>query len=404
MSVVKKKILEVYCVGSIPVDGASLYFYDLNNKGKGLTLDERNLEKGFTIEKKPTSLLNISCFADGAYPCYVAIDQFKNVKKIFFELNNTAGWGSSIFENKKNRISKLENELKAKQFTPADVQIDMVVPASVSVEFGYSHRATYTPWSHFNFLFEDKEFLKDNQNVKKKLCDLEIKSDFLVFDGYPDLKANEKKEIIKNKNTSKIDFRILFGVENKKYPVYYYNVNRSIDQKIKEISTTNDMGLSNPYFPILSIEDIEGCKLNKASDSKLEFHRIEKKLKILPSNNFLFQVNAINESKESELKICQLDLHDLNSLNILKHVKIKFPETLSLRHLKHIDNWSALFKFFGVKTIEFYNCELKPESNKKNGWWDCISRMVVNRKKNNLLNKKYGELSVIVNGEKLDFS
>jgi len=183
MSVLKKKILEVYCVGSIPVDGASLYFYDLNNKGKGLTLHERNLEKGFTIEKKPTSLLNISCFADGAYPCYVAIDQFKNVKKIFFELNNTAGWGSSIFENKKNRISKLENELKAKQFTPADVQIDMVIPAAVSVEFGYSHRATYTPWSHFNFLFEDKEFLKDNHNVKKKLCDIEIKSDFLVFDG-----------------------------------------------------------------------------------------------------------------------------------------------------------------------------------------------------------------------------
>jgi len=164
------------------------------------------------------------------------------------------------------------------------------------------------------------------------------------------------------------------------------------------------MGLPNPYFPILSIEDIEGCKLDKASDSKLEFHRIEKKLKTMPSNNFLFQVDAINESTESELKICQLDLHDLNSLDILKHVKIKFPQTLTLRHLKHIDNWSALFKFFDVKTIEFYNCELKPESDKKNGWWDCISRMVVNRKKNNLLNKKYGELSVIVNDEKLDFS
>jgi hypothetical protein len=27
----KKEILEVYCVGSIPVDAASLYFYDLNN-------------------------------------------------------------------------------------------------------------------------------------------------------------------------------------------------------------------------------------------------------------------------------------------------------------------------------------------------------------------------------------
>ena len=81
-----KEILDVYCIGSIPVDGASLYFYDLNNKGKGLEFRERVLEKGFTTEKKSTSLLNITCFADGAYPCYVAVDRLKNVKKYFLKL------------------------------------------------------------------------------------------------------------------------------------------------------------------------------------------------------------------------------------------------------------------------------------------------------------------------------
>lgn len=405
-----KEILDVYCIGSIPVDGASLYFYDLNNKGKSLEFRERVLEKGFTTEKKSTSLLNITCFADGAYPCYVAVDRLKNVKKIFFELNNTAGWGSNIFENKEHRKQKLENEINFKQHSPADVQLDMVVSAAVSVEFGYRHRTTYTPWSHFNFLFKDKEFLKNKKSSKQKLCDLEIKSNFLIFDGYPNLENNEKKEIIKNKKKSKIDSRITFCLKNKKYPVYYYNVTRSLDQKIKEINNLNDMGLPSPYFPILSIEDIEGCKLNKAGDSKLEFSRIEKKTKILPSDYILSQVEAINKSTEKELKICQLDLHDFKSLDVLKYVvqpnslslNKKFPQTLVLRHLKHIDNWSVLFKFFDVKTIKFDNCELNAESDRKNGWWDCISKMFYNRKNNKNLNKEFGDLEIIINGKKLD--
>ena len=402
-----KEILDVYCIGSIPVDGASLYFYDLNNKGKGLEFRERVLEKGFTTEKKSTSLLNITCFADGAYPCYVAVDRLKNVKKIFFELNNTAGWGSNIFENKEHRKQKLENEINLKQHSPADVQLDMVVSAAVSVEFGYRHRTTYTPWSHFNFLFKDKEFLKNKKSSKQKLCDLEIKSNFLIFDGYPNLENNEKKEIIKNNKKSKIDSRITFCLKNKKYPVYYYNVTRSLDQKIKEINNLNDMGLPSPYFPILSIEDIEGCKLNKAGDSKLEFSRIEKKTKILPSDYILSQVEAINKSTEKELKICQLDLHDFKSLDVLKHVvqpgkNKKFPQILVLRHLKHIDNWSVLFKFFDVKTIKFDNCELNAESDRKNGWWDCISKIFYNRKNNKNLNKEFGDLEIIINGKKLD--
>lgn len=402
----KKEILEVYCVGSIPVEAASLYFYDLNNKSKGLKFYERDLEKGFTTEKKSTSLLNVSCFADGAYPCYVAVDQFKNIKKIFFELNNTAGWGSSIFENKEDRKQKLENEINAKQIAAPDIQIDMVVPVGISVEFGYRHRTTYTPWSHFNFLFKDKEFLKNKQNNKKKLCDLEIKSNFLIFDGYPNLENNEKKEIIKNKKKSKIDSRITFCLKNKKYPVYYYNVTRSLDQKIKEINNLNDMGLPSPYFPILSIEDIEGCKLNKAGDSKLEFNRIEKKTKILPSDYILSQVDAINKSAENELKICQLDLHDFRSLDVLKYVvqpgkNKKFPQTLVLRHLKHIHNWSVLFKFFDVKVMKFDNCELNLLDDKKNSWWDCISRMLHNRKNNKNLNKEFGDLEIIINGKNL---
>lgn len=109
-------------------------------------------------------------------------------------------------------------------------------------------------------------------------------------------------------------------------------------------------------------------------------------------------------------KICQLDLHDFKSLDVLKYVvqpnslslNKKFPQTLVLRHLKHIDNWSVLFKFFDVKTIKFDNCELNAESDRKNGWWDCISKMFYNRKNNKNLNKEFGDLEIIINGKKLD--
>jgi hypothetical protein len=398
-----KEILEVYCIGSIPVDSANLYFYDLNSHEQSLIFNEKNLEKNLETIKKATSSLNVSCFADGAYPCYVAVDQFKHVKKIFVELNNTCGWGSSIFENKDQRKKKLETELQFKQKAADGFQLDMVIPARVSVEFGYGHRLSYSPWSHFNFLTHDNEFLKIKGSKKTKLCDIDIKSDFLVFDDYPDLNANEKK-IIKKEIFSEIKERIVFCLKNKKYPVYIYNIEKSLEQKNTDIAYLNNVGLPNPYFPILSIEKIEGCKLEKSSDGKLIFKRIDKKNNQLPSDYFLLQLNDINKDKQNELKICQLDLFDFQSLDALKFAveqNKKVPKTLVLRHLKHIHDWSVLFKFFDIKTIKFDNCELDPESNKKNSFWDCITRISHNRKNNKVLNEKFGEIEIFVNGNKL---
>tara|TARA_Y100000031_G_scaffold153404_1_gene198578 strand:- start:26 stop:1309 length:1284 start_codon:yes stop_codon:yes gene_type:complete len=413
----KKEILEVYCIGSIPVDSGNLYFYDLNDHKKSLKFSEKNLAKNFKSKKNITSSLNISCFADGAYPCYVVVNQFKHVKKIFVELNNTCGWGSSLFEEKEQRKQKLESELKVKEKTPDDYQIDMVVSARVSVEFGSGHRLTYTPWTHFNFIKSDKEFLKIKKSKKTKLCDLNIKSNFLIFDDYPDMKSKEKKQIIKksagikdglDNYPTEIGQRIVFCLENKKYPIYIYNVDRSQEQKLSDINNFNNMGLPNPYFPILSIENIEGCKLDKSHDGKLEFNRINKGL-TNPSDFFWFQVDDINENPENklkELKICQLDFFDFTSLDIFKHIidfNRKMPKILFLRHLQHINDWSGLFEISNIKTIKFDNCKINPESKKKNGWLDCILRMTYGRKKIEDLNRKYGDLKVFVNGSEIKF-
>jgi hypothetical protein len=100
-----RSIFEVYCLGSIPVDAGRLCFYDLKEKSIKNSLNERKLVKQIKENKKikpiNTNSFDVSCFADGAYPCYVVVDQSKQIKKIFFELTNSCGWGSSLFENKK---------------------------------------------------------------------------------------------------------------------------------------------------------------------------------------------------------------------------------------------------------------------------------------------------------------
>ena len=40
-------------------------------------------------------------------------------------------------------------------------------------------------------------------------------------------------------------------------------------------------------------------------------------------------------------------------------------------------------------------------SNKKNGWFDIMSRFYYNRKNNKELNDKYGDLKVFVNGQQI---
>ena len=118
----KNEDLHIYCIGSIPVDSASIYFYDfLSNKKKVLSIKEReivdNLKKKKEISKtKKTDFLNIVSFADGAYPCYVAIDSNKKVKKLFFEVNNSCGWGTNMF-HPEVRKTRIESERVQKPFT-----------------------------------------------------------------------------------------------------------------------------------------------------------------------------------------------------------------------------------------------------------------------------------------------
>ena len=79
----KKDIQEVYCIGSIPVDTGQISLYDLGVKNIKKSLNERELVRsiinGKKISKSKDKGLNISCFADGAYPCYVVVDQNKLV-------------------------------------------------------------------------------------------------------------------------------------------------------------------------------------------------------------------------------------------------------------------------------------------------------------------------------------
>jgi hypothetical protein len=168
----KKDILEIYCIGSIPVDTGQISLYDLGVKKVKKSLNERelvrNIINGKKISKSKDKGLNITCFADGAYPCYVVVDQNKLVKKILIELTNTCGWGSSLF-NDEWRINKLESELTSKSKLPDDQQIDMIAGVRSSVDFSTAHRLTYSPWRNLDFFKDDKKFLK------KKMIMIDLK-------------------------------------------------------------------------------------------------------------------------------------------------------------------------------------------------------------------------------------
>ena len=103
------------------------------------------------------------------------------------------------------------------------------------------------------------------------------------------------------------------------------------------------------------------------------------------------------------LKICQLDFGDFKNLDVLDGAIGLYvaPKKLTLRHFRHIDNWKILHKFFDIEEIHFDNCKINLESDKKNGWFDIMSRFYYNRKNNKELNDKYGDLKVFVNGQQI---
>ena len=76
------------------------------------------------------------------------------------------------------------------------------------------------------------------------------------------------------------------------------------------------------------------------------------------------------------------------------------PKKLVLRHFKHIDNWKVLLKFFDIEEIHFDNCAIDLKTEKKDDWFDVVSRFTYNRKYNKEINDLYGDLNVFVNGQK----
>ena len=408
----KDNIQEVYCIGSIPVDSGQISIYDLGVKKIKKSLNERELVRnvinGKKISKSKDKGLNISCFADGAYPCYVVVDHNKLVKKILIELTNNCGWGSSLFDDK-FRIKKLENELTSKSQLPDDQQIDMVAGVRSSVDFLTSHRVTYSPWRNLDFVKDDKKFLKKQGNTKNKLFDLSISSEFLVIDDNPDINASDIKKIKKNINKRNeryvMEEKFIFPVKKKKYPVYLYHSNKSEKKIIEEFKNNENKDQSPAMFPILSIEGIDNCKLSKSWDSTLTLDKDTKEWRRAPSTNFWKQVDTMTEEQITNfhLKVCQLDFPDLRNFDDLKSA-VRFdvtPKKLTLRHFRHISNWKILYKFFDLKEIYFDNCKIDLKKKKKNDWFDVMSKLYYNRKDNKELNNKYGDLKVFINGKKV---
>ena len=403
----KNEDLYIYCIGSIPVDSASIYFYDfLSNKKKVLSVKEReivnSLKKKKEISKtKKTDFLNIVSFADGAYPCYVAIDVNKKVKKLFFEINNSCGWGSNMF-HPEIRKTRIESERVQKPILAAagnlDMQLDMPVSARISINFESRHRKTYTPWNWFKNINEPL-FSKQKNTIRKKLCDLNIKSKFIVFDDFGEI-DNKKKEYDKISKLKKFypDEKIYFPVKNKSYPVYIHHIFKNDKELKSDLDNENlQYEISNPIYPIICIENIEDCYLSKDKDCKLFFSRKNTTNKI--SENLLNQI----KNKPKELKICQLDSDNISTLKFLDKLKWNI-DLLELWNFNQISDWTNMKKLVHVKCIKFMNCDLKIDDIGPKTWGYVMSTIQKVRKENSSINAVYGNLKINVNGKDIDLT
>ena len=132
---------------------------------------------------------------------------------------------------------------------------------------------------------------------------------------------------------------------------------------------------------------------------------IRRQRKLYTSDYFLTKVNAYEPhrktNKDKNITICQLDLDNFRSLNLLKDIKPKI-DTLEFRNLYHVEDWSPLFRAYDVKTLKFTNCKFDVNDKKPNSWFDVVSRFYFNRNKKDKSKpkelRKLGNLEVIVNG------
>jgi hypothetical protein len=398
-----KTITNIYCIGSIPVAAASIHLYDFfKKKDDGVKLEENQIVKNLKTkifkkditDIKNTNYLNISSFADGAYPYYVLLDENKKVKKLFFELNNSCGWGSSMF-SKQVRKERLKSERLARPQTPPGYQMDMTVAPAMSVNFGSRNRKTYISWTWFNEI-DGEAFEAQKKSVRKKILDLNITSEFIVFEDKGDLDFLDEgkdikkkyKELIKKEKFYGVDDglhfdEVYFPVKNKKYPVYVHHVFKTTKEEEYDLESENLANeISKPIYPIICIEDIEGCYLTKDEDAKLIFVR-ENKKKL--SDNLLNQI----KKKNKNIILCQLDLENFKSLKFIEMLKFKI-DTLEMHGLINITDWSPLLNLKNIKSIKFVNCNLDMEDRGKNS---CKSTI-----------KKLDKIKIIVDDEEVDLN
>ena len=236
------------------------------------------------------SSFDISLFADGAYPCYAVVDQYKRIKKIFIELTNSCGWGSSLFEQDKTRIDRLKSETISKKKVPFDYQMDMPIPARIAIDFNRNHKLTYVPWSHYNFIFNDKKFLKNKKNKKIKLCNLKISSNALVIEDSPSISRSDLSVMKVRVSPDGVGYtfpvkeRTIIPLENKTYPIYLYYSEKSEKVIIKDLSrqyeefyvksiledksknVINDQNVNNTKVRFQKITDLPPKDLRKLVD------------------------------------------------------------------------------------------------------------------------------------------
>ena len=358
--------LSLYCFSSIPQPGARVTFYDYFKKEsdgiKYSIKDIIKISKNKNFKPVKTNSFDFSCHSDGAYPFYVSVNKFKRVKAIYFELKNNCGWGSSMFYERPDRLIK-EREMIKKM--PDGFQLDMTIPPAAAVSFKTRNRQTYYTFS--NYEIDSAYFVSKDKSVKKHLGNINIKSNLIVLDDMGnidrldeniDKKAIYKKAIKQSKFYGVDDGlsfeRIYIPVKNKNYKVFIHHINKSEKDELNDLQTDNPKtGSVKPIYPIISIQDIEGCFLSKDKDGKLIFTK-KKDNKI---SDYL--KNEISK-KSKYLRICQLDVQDLTSLNFVNYLNYKI-DTIFLVGFEHINDWSPLLKLKNVKKILFSKCNINLE-------------------------------------------
>lgn len=365
----KKNKNSLYCFSSIPQPGATVYFYDFKKKkDDGIKYSVKEILKILNDKKfKPikSNSFEFSSFADGAYPFYVSINKNKKVETIYFELRNNCGWGSSMFFLRPDRLIQ---EREMQKSMPEGYQLDMTIPPGMAIQFKARNRKSYFSFSHWQI--DGKDFEKNKISKIKEIGSLKVESNLIVLDDTGNIdRLDEGVDISKiyKKNLAQKLFygvddgvsfeRVVIPVKNKEYSVFVHHKFLTEKEELAELS--NDYpkgGIVSPIFPIISIQNIEGCYLSKDKDAKLVF----KKEKEKGLSEYL--QNQIKK-KEKNLTLCQLDVENLSSIKFIDKLNYKI-DRLFIVGFEHVSDWSALLKLKNVNKLLISKCNFDLKSKK----------------------------------------